>query len=500
MKKLFIIAITLLLLLTSCSNPVMPEPVQASSKNGSALPVCQIKNITEEVRGVWIASVYNINFPSAPDLSVEQLKAEIDSIVSNVKSLNLNTIFFQAHPSADALYRSELFPVSKTLSTNGTLYFDPLEYIIDKCRENDIKLHVWINPLRVTTSNAESREAALEKLDKNIGAGTTPEMLVYYADKKLYYNAGLPEVRSLITECVAEILKNYNPDGIVFDDYFYPYPIENAVFDDKEAYEKFGNGSDIATWRRNNINSLIKDVYIKIKELNRDCLFGVSPFGIWQNSDGVNDGSDTNGLEGYHSLYCDALTWAEEGYVDYLSPQLYWEIESETVSYKTLCEWWNKKLDGTDCALIPSLAAYRYDNDWSNPTGEMSNQVKFGRELITYQGVMYYGYAAIRDDIQKIRTEIYKSASSEYCYFNLENYTNTLTVTSHHSGFVTDLKFITITGLSDPNYTLTLNGKKIARNTGGKFEIEVMLLIGKNEFELTNGANKVMLTIYRSED
>lgn len=500
MKKLFIIIIGLLVLLTSCSNPVMPEPVLTSLNNDTALPVQPIESLTEEVRGVWIASVYNINFPSAPDLSVEKLKAEIDTLISTVKSLNLNTIFFQAHPSADSLYKSELFPVSKFLSTNGELYFDPLEYIIDKCHENDIKLHVWVNPLRVTTSNADSREAAISKLDQNIGAATTPEMLVYYADKKLYYNAGIPEVRDLITECVAEILANYAPDGIIFDDYFYPYPAENADFDDKEAYNKYGNGLDVADWRRNNINSLIKNVYTKIKELNNDCLFGVSPFGIWQNYNGDNEGSCTNGLEGYHSLYCDALTWAEEGYVDYLSPQLYWEIDSQTASYKTLCEWWNEKLDGTKCAFIPSLAAYRYDNDWNNPEGEMTQQIELGRKLLTYQGVMYYGFEAIKNNIQNINTEIQETASQEYSYYTLLNDTNTLKITSHNNGFVTVAESITLIGLSDQRYPLVLDGKNVSRYIGGKFEIEVVLENGRNDFEFMNGENKLTLTVFKETD
>lgn len=232
MKKL-ITTLIMIILITSCEKKDYSDISAEMYPLTTAISESAPEMLTEtgkEVRGAWIASVYNINFPSKADLPESKLKEELDSIVEKACSLNLNTLFFQVHPCDDALYKSDLFPVSKYISNDGNLYFDPLDYIITKCHENDIALHAWINPLRVTVTKYDSFESAISSLDNTKGAGKTPELLVYYADGKLYYNAGLPEVRELISDCVAEILSRYDVDGIVFDDYFYPSPISGIEF------------------------------------------------------------------------------------------------------------------------------------------------------------------------------------------------------------------------------------------------------------------------------
>lgn len=497
MKKVFLFFITLLLL-SSCSPDVGVEPLVSQPSCSSALKVGNIDNPEDEILGIWIASVYNINFPSAPDLDADKLKEELNSIVDTVKSLGLNTVFFQAHPSADALYKSDLFPVSKFLSSSGELNFDPLEYITEICHENEIKLHVWINPLRVTTTSAKSREVALNSLGSSVGAGTTPELLVYYDDGKLYYNSGLPEVQNLVTECVEEIVTRYDIDGIVFDDYFYPYPVDNAIFDDNEAYKKYGNGAALYDWRRENINTIIKNVYAKIKSLDSDCLFGVSPFGIWQNNNGSNGGSDTNGFESYTSIYCDSLSWAVNGYVDYLSPQLYWSCDNDSASFEVLCDWWNSKLECTGCDLIPSLAPFRYENDWINPEGEITEQISLSRSKFSYKGLVYYGYDSLKNNVKKVSDEVIESSSNKLLFYDISNQTIPLKITSHKNGCVVSSDSVTLYGYSDPDNTLYCNNDPVSRKKGGYFEIKLPLNKGENIFSFANGDEILNFMIYCS--
>ena len=216
MKKIIftLICLVLLMCLSSCgkgtSQALPPMPMSSPAPSGGA-----IINPDSEVRGVWIATVFNIDYPSYYDLPAAKLKSEIDDIIANCKKMGLNTVFFQVRPSCDALYDSDIFPVSTVLSTKGKLQFDPLEYFVTEAHKNNIFLHAWINPLRITV--AKDSES---KLPAGSPAVLHPEWTVKYADGKLYFNAGLPEVRELVAEGVREVVKKYDVDGVVFDDYF----------------------------------------------------------------------------------------------------------------------------------------------------------------------------------------------------------------------------------------------------------------------------------------
>ena len=172
----------------------------------------------DEMNGVWIASISNIDFPSKPDLTKDELCRELDSIVENVAGAGLDTIFFQVRPSSDALYRSDIFPVSRYISSDGKLTLDTLDYLIKAAKKKDIKVHAWINPLRVAVGGT------VEDLSAENPGRKNPSWCVKYSDGKIYYDCGLPEVRSLVAEGVREIVENYDVAGVVFDDYFYPYP------------------------------------------------------------------------------------------------------------------------------------------------------------------------------------------------------------------------------------------------------------------------------------
>ena len=365
-----------------------------------------------DVRGVWIASVSNIDFPSSPDLSEKELKEELDSIVETVGGAGLNTVFFQVRPCSDALYASDIFPVSKYISTDGTLPLDALEYLVEKAHEKNIAVHAWINPLRVA-AGGETGDLA----EKN-PARQNPSLTVKYADGKIYYDCGRGEVIDLVCDGVREIVENYAVDGIVFDDYFYPYPVyvteddgtkHIAEFDDGDTYAEYGKDyEDIGDWRRSNVNRLVKSVYETVKEADSDCLFGVAPFGIWKNGYGDESGSETRGSQSYYDIYCDTLAWVEGGYVDYIAPQIYWRDVDSAAPYDVLCDWWDAmvKEKNTDVRLLISHAAYRYEEDWENPQGIMTSQLTYASEKETYRGSIFYGYGEIESNLHGITDEI----------------------------------------------------------------------------------------------
>ena len=378
------------------------------NEDGEALDN-KITSDVSDMNGVWIASVSNIDFPSQPDLSEQELKDEIDSIVETVSKAGLDTIFFQVRPSCDALYKSDIFPVSRYLSSDGKLTMDPLEYIIDSAAKKGIAVHAWINPLRVAVGGT------VEDLPDGHPAKEHPEWCVKYADGKIYFDCGIPEVRQLIADGIKEIIERYEVEGVVFDDYFYPYPqyeTDNegnkilSAFEDSATFGKYGaEYDDIGDWRRENVNNLVKLAYDTVKETDKSCLFGISPFGIWKNGYGDESGSATRGSQSYYDIYCDSISWIKNGYVDYIMPQLYWRAEESAASYTALCDWWAMMTEDTTVALFISHGAYRYDG-WESPEGIMTSQVEYARNFDSYSGSFFYGYEEIHSNTMGIGDEL----------------------------------------------------------------------------------------------
>jgi len=462
-----------------------------------------------EIRGVWIATVSNINFPSARDLSEAQLKAELDDIVATAKAAKLNAIFFQVRPAADAMYNSSIFPTSKYLTgTNGKLPengFDPLKYLCEIAHAEKILVHAWVNPLRVTVGSADYPDTDVTKLSEKSPARKNPSWVIPYADGKLYFDAGRPEVRKLVTDGVVEIVKNYDVDGIIFDDYFYPYPTNvtvngkttTAQFNDKATYEKYGaNFASIGDWRRDNINMMMKSCYDAIKAENENCLFGAAPFGIWKNSDGSNGGSDTSGLESYSAIYCDSLAWVKGGYLDYISPQIYWRFSTSVARFDVLTRWWNKQLEGTDVDLVISHGVYRYD-EWEPVSNELKNQVEFARAELAYKGSIMYGYPQIKANTKGLTDEL-KSVFSREIYYS-ETYSNgfDMSVSTPPAGTVVSGETTYIIGMSDPAHVLKMNGAIIGRTKGGYFSAYVSLQKGENKFTFEQNGKTYTYIVYR---
>lgn len=318
---------------------------------------------SEEMRGVWVSSVYNLDYPSSPTTDPDKLKAEADEILDNCVKWGLNAVFLQVRPSGDALYKSDLFPWSKYLTGSvGTAPqdgFDPLEYWVEAAHKRGLELHAWINPYRIT----RSKDTEWNSLPSTHPAKMNPDWVVKYSDGNYYFNPGIPEVRDLVTRGAVEIVQNYDVDGLHMDDYFYP----GTDFNDAATYQKYGSSfSNIADFRRDSVNQLVAQLDTAVHNIDPDIQFGISPSGIWANKSTDPRGSNTNGSEHYVSSYADSLYWIENGLVDYIIPQIYWEIGHKLADFATLADWWNHAVAGSNVHLYIGMGAYRCAD---NPTG-----------------------------------------------------------------------------------------------------------------------------------
>ncbi len=346
------------------------------------------------MRGVWVSSVYNIDYPSAQGLSAEQLKTEADEILDNVASMNLNSVFLQVRPAADALYKSAYFPYSRYVSgVTGQAPegdFDVLQYWVTAAHTRGLQLHAWINPYRAAV-NAEDYKS----LPSSSPAKQHPEWVKEY-EGKYYFDPGLPAVQQLVIKGAEELVRNYEVDGIHLDDYFYPAP----DFNDSDTYARYkDNYNDLHDWRRNNVNTLIAALDSSLHDINPDISFGVSPFGIWNNKSDNPKGSDTRGQSSYSELYCDSLQWINAGTVDYICPQLYWNIGFSVADFEVLAEWWQDAVSKSDVALYIGMGAYRSEDAepgsvWYG-TSEIARQLDFIDNSRDIQGEVYFSYSSL---------------------------------------------------------------------------------------------------------
>ncbi len=351
----------------------------------------------KELRGVWVASVYNIDWPSTSELSTKEQKAEIIKLLDFYKSLNFNCVFVQVRPFADVFYPSEYEPWSRFLTgkqgDRPKPYYDPLKFWIKEAHKRGIEFHAWINPFRITNSDQE-------KLSKDHPALKNPDWVMSYGGKKLY-NPALPQCRNHITNIIEEIVNNYEVDGIHFDDYFYPYPKSGESLNDSVYYKKYGKQfASIEDWRRNNVNLVVKQVYEAIKKINPKVKFGISPFGVWRNKSMDDRGSETKaGITNYDSLYADVLLWLKKGWIDYVTPQIYWSINNPAVPFNTLCDWWADHSFGKD--VYVGMAAYKLDSskpDWDSAS-KLTNQINIARANPNINGFVLFRHSYLENNI-----------------------------------------------------------------------------------------------------
>lgn len=366
----------------------------------------------DELRGMWISYLEFDN----KLLDEASFKAKIDTMFERCVELNMNAVFVQVRPFSDALYQSKYFPWSSVVAgTQGTNPgYDPLEYMVTKAHALGLDIHAWVNPYRVTATYSGTVASAMKALSDDNPAkiwynseNEEENRNVLNYEKQLYYNPASADVRNLITNGVKELVKNYDVDGIHFDDYFYPtFTAKNVetAFDAEEYNDYVYGGGDktIAQWRRNNVNLLIAKVYKAIKLIDEDCVFGVSPAG------------NINNLRSDLQYYVDLDTWMnKEGYIDYICPQIYWGFENGTYSFDTVYDQWVQLERREGLKIYIGIAAYKAGTsnteEWSSKSNILKRQIVYGREDGNTDGFLFFRYdsfntSAIKKELKNLQT------------------------------------------------------------------------------------------------
>lgn len=331
----------------------------------------------EDFRGAWVASVFNINFPSEPGLSAETQKAQIIRTLDTAKRCGLNALMVQVRPESDALYMSNIEPWSRYLTgTQGqSPGYDPLTFTIAEGSKRGIAIHAWLNPYRGGANISQARTA-------NHVSKRFPQY-AYRVGNVLWMDPGAPQVQDHILTVVRDLLQRYNLAGIHFDDYFYPYPTDSGQVypfpDDATfaAYRARGGALSKADWRRDNVNTLIRRTGQLVHAVKPGAKFGVSPFGIYRK--GV-PATVKAGVDQYEQLYSDPVKWMREGWIDYLAPQLYWK-DNGPQSFTALLRWWRgPEANPRGVPIWPGIAVDRLtSHSW--PSGEIADQLRIERSI-----------------------------------------------------------------------------------------------------------------------
>lgn len=334
-------------------------------------------------RGAWIATVANIDWPTPEAVDNTDLQqSEMIFLLDSLHSIGINAIIFQVRPTADALYRSEYEPVSHWLTGKQGSWgeqtpYDPLQWTTEQAHKRGMEVHVWLNPYRVNLAKTDTSTLAPDHIMRR-----HPDWFWEY-NKQWYFNPGLEQTREWICTIVQDIVQRYDIQAIHMDDYFYPYPAGKQQLPDTKTFEQYPRGFDnIHDWRRNNVNLAIQAISETIRECKDSVEFGISPFGVWRNNNVDSTGSATRaGITNYDDLYADIRLWIKEGWIDYVLPQLYWEIGKKVADYEILAHWWANEVRGTRCKLYIGMAPYRLENASPKTPWGVGNEIKRQMDL-----------------------------------------------------------------------------------------------------------------------
>ncbi len=351
----------------------------------SLLPLAEAQIVPpkREFRGAWIATVVNLDWPSNRTYPPSTQRAELTTLLDKLKAIGINVVVFQVRPECDALYQSSIEPWSYYLTGAQGMapnpVWDPLQFAIDEAHKRGMELHAWFNPYRAI------KKVGAYSIAPGHVSQVHPEWTMQFAlsgggyEKLL--DPGIPEVRDYDLSVIMDVVRRYDVDGIHWDDYFYSYSgISNQ---DSASWRLYNRGfSNIADWRRDNVNLLVQAVHDSIQAVKPWVKFGISPFGIWKN--GIPSG--ISGMSAYDDIYCDAVTWMSHRWLDYLSPQLYWAFGGGQ-DYGKLMPWWSLMRNGRH--LYPGQAAYRIkDVNWGS--SELPNQIRLDRTNGYAQGSLFF--------------------------------------------------------------------------------------------------------------
>jgi uncharacterized lipoprotein YddW (UPF0748 family) len=359
-----------------------------------------------ELRAAWVATVSNIDWPSATGLSAANQQTQFINILNEHKASGMNAVFVQIRSQCDALYPSSFEPWSNVLTgTQGTNPgYDPLQFMITECRKRGMEFHAWFNPYRAVINFSQIGTFASNHI-----AVTRPDLLLDQGTLRVL-DPGKPEVWDYVIKIVMDVVRRYDIDGVHFDDYFYPYPPSSgSPYNDDATFAAFPRGFTVkADWRRANVDTLIKRVNDSIHNAKAWVKFGVSPFGIWRNQSSDPTGSATSGLQSYSDVYANSKKWIQSNWVDYLAPQIYWSIGLSVANYAVLVPWWNSV--AATRPIYSGMAAYKVNNggtdaNWNNPS-MIPNEIRLNRQNPNVTGSIFYNTTAVNANALGMRDSL----------------------------------------------------------------------------------------------
>lgn len=406
--------------------PLLASPIALGQGAFVNTPLLVVPTFPREMRAAWVATIYQIDWPAsrgAGSTFVTAQRTQMNAILNAMADAKMNCVFLQVRAQADAIYPSTLEPWAYYLTgregrpTTGG--YDPLSEWINGAHSRGIQLFAWVNPYRVDVSAPQFQPPPGSGWDDNATtstasyvAPTSPYRTIPTAVKEYgglwLLNPGDPQSPAHVKGVILDLVRRYDLDGVVFDDYFYPYPETGLDFPDDQSFALYGGGLSLANWRRKNVNDFVFDVSNALHNEpgKGHVLFGIGPFGIWKpgNPPGVT------GLSAYDSIYADSKLWFNNGWVDFMSPQLYWSISSTGQPYGPLLNWWaSQNLQGRH--LWPSNnASQTLNGTW--PVQEIVDQVSVTRNTPGATGNVLYSVKGIRDDTNGLRSALKASLYS----------------------------------------------------------------------------------------
>jgi uncharacterized lipoprotein YddW (UPF0748 family) len=364
-------------------------------------PTCGGRETTapRQLRGMWLTTVSNRDWPSKPGLDEATVKAEYKGWLDLAQKMNHNAIFVHVRPSGDSFWPSQYAPWSHWLTgrTDGqSPGWDPMAFMVAETHARNLEFHAWFNPYKA------GQAGTVDGLAPNHPIRGHPDWAVSYPSSptaaRVYYNPGLPDARRFVEDSILEVARKYDVDGIHFDDFFYPYPSGGEDFPDAAAFAKYGGGASKDDWRRQNVNLFVQEMHTRIKQIKPWVKFGISPFGIWRNQRTDSRGSATRGLQSYDVIYADTRLWVQQGWLDYIVPQLYWHIGFDVADYAVLLPWWSTLVSGTSVQLYIGQADYRIGQGgaWADPA-TLDRQLALNKEFKA-SGSIHFSARHLRDD------------------------------------------------------------------------------------------------------
>ncbi len=372
------------------------------------LPTQPLKH-NEPVRGVWLATVSRLDWPpvnsvngSSRDVRIALQKKALTDKLDKLKSLGINTVFFQVKPDGTALWPSQILPWSDMLTgkIGEDPGYDPLQFMLDEAHARGMRVHAWFNPYRVTTN---IKPSTINELSRTTSLRPASVYVLHRdwirtSGDRLVLDPGIPEARDWITSIVAEVVARYPVDGVQFDDYFYTETARSQL-NDNQTWQQYGREfASKADWRRHNTELLISQVSRTIKQLNPNVEFGVSPAGVWRNTSHDPAGSATRGAAAYDESYADTRRWVQLGLLDYIAPQIYWPFSRDAARYDVLARWWANVVKPTSTRLYIGVALYKVgepsknEPDWTVQGGvpELKRQLDLNETVPNIHGTILF--------------------------------------------------------------------------------------------------------------